>query len=83
MKRIALIFLIFAVTVNPAFGKARYAGKLEMIREAEFIAVVEINNIEETEKNGSYWTYNQKAIGTIEKVLKGKAEGRRNSGKRN
>ncbi len=42
-----------------------------MIKKAEAIAIVEIVNTQKVKKKGQHWTYGQKAIGTVEKTLKG------------
>ncbi len=47
MKTI-LLALMFLGIVSPCHGKARYAQKKDMIREAECIAVVNITKVEES-----------------------------------
>lgn len=64
-----LIFLVLFPSTLP--GKAYYAGKKEMIEKAEAIAIVKITHVERVDKKGSYWTYHQRAMGIVEKSLKG------------
>jgi hypothetical protein len=63
--------VLVATLATDARGKARYAGKAEMIRESEAVAVVDISGVEEAEVKGEHWTYRQKAAAKVESVLKG------------
>jgi hypothetical protein len=72
MRRILLFIVILGIAA-PCFSKARYAGKEEMIQEAEFIAIVTITGVEAAEKKAKTWTYRQKAMATVERRLKGDA----------
>ncbi len=64
----AVLFLVLGLSVT-ASAKARFAGKEEMVREAEAIVVVTITKVEKAEAKGKHWTYAQKA--TVEQCLKG------------
>ena len=63
--------MLLSLFPNVLFAKAYYAGKKEMIEKAEAIIIIEITNIENVTKKGQHWIYGQKAIGTVEKTLKG------------
>ena len=68
-------FLALAVLLAfrpPAAGaKAAYAGKAEMIRRSDAIAVVQVLRVEKAEVKGRHWTYSQRAIATVCTTLKG------------
>ncbi len=73
MKRILLAVILLGLA-TPCFALARYAGKKDMIREAQVIAMVNITNVQEVNTKGKRWTYQQKALATVERCLKGNAE---------
>jgi hypothetical protein len=58
-----------------AQGKAYFAPKAEMIRNADAIVVVNITAVEKVEKKTEGWTYAQKATGIVERCLKGGLSG--------
>lgn len=71
MKKIIITLSLLILLPTILFAEASYAGKKEMIEKAEAIAIVEIVNTEKVKTKGQHWTYSQKAIGTVEKTLKG------------
>ncbi len=78
MKRRWILFAVVAGVLNAphTFAKAYYADKMNMIQEAEVIAVVNIAKVEDAEKKvESGWTYRQKASGQIEECIKGGLSG--------
>src|ERR1043166_1386675 len=42
-----------------------------MIRESDFIALVDISRVDDTETKGTHWTYRRKAAATVSQSLKG------------
>lgn len=74
MKKILLLMAVFALLSSSAFAKAYFAKKEEMIKQSEYIAIVNIKHIEKTEQKGAIRTYHRKATGSVEKTLKGKIE---------
>ncbi len=54
-----------------ADAKAAYAGKAEMVRRSEAIAVVDVLRVEKTEVKGTHWTYSQRAVTQVRTSLKG------------
>ncbi len=75
MRLFALTCAIFALAMNAAQAKAYFAGKREMIEKAEAIAIVNIEKVEAVKKKAKGWTYSQRAIGTVERPLKGDLKG--------
>jgi hypothetical protein len=75
MRRLVTFAVVLGIAAA-CFGKAYYAGKVEMVRKAECIAVVNITKVEATSRKGQTWTYSQKASGTVEQCQKGNARGR-------
>ncbi|HOX06045.1 MAG TPA: hypothetical protein PK280_06555 [Planctomycetota bacterium] len=76
MKSVLVVLILLAQAV-PCLAKARYAGKADMIREAEAIAVATVTKVEvlaEGER-GTTWTYRQKATVKVEGCLKGEIDG--------
>jgi hypothetical protein len=54
-----------------AEAKAAYAGKAEMIRRSDAVAVVDVLRVEKAEVKGAHWTYSQRAIARVRSTLKG------------
>ena len=78
MVRRAFLALVLLGTVTSASGKVSHVGKVEMVRMAECIAIVNVTEIQEVRQRGPLWIYQQKALGTIEQCLKGGVAGRIN-----
>ena len=74
MKKMIMICALFGCA-STCFGKAYYAPKEEMIEKADCIAVVNITEVRDQEKEGRTRTYRQQATGTIEQCLKGGVSG--------
>jgi hypothetical protein len=74
IKRILLCALLLGVA-TPCFAKARYAGKTNMIQEAECIAIVNITKLEKSDRREQSWTYRQKVSASVEQCLKGDVKG--------
>src|SRR4051812_16230711 len=62
---------LLAGFVSRADAKAAYAGKAEMVRRADAIAVVEVLRVEKAEVKGASWTYSQRAVSKVRTTLKG------------
>jgi hypothetical protein len=62
--------LIFCLVTN-ANARASFKDKLEMIKTAKIIAIVEIGEVERTSVKGQVWTYEQKASANVVQVIKG------------
>ena len=75
MKVISIILFSILLSLATSHAKARYAGKKDMIQEAECIAIVSITKVEKEDKKGTGWTYRQKASATVQQCLKGDAKG--------
>ena len=73
MKKTGFVLLILLFMTTSAFAKAYFAGKKEMIQQAQYIVLVNISKIENVTKQGNNWIYRQKASGTVEQCLKGEA----------
>ena len=74
MKRLptcVIVLLVTAVAALDARGKAAYAGKPEMVRDATAVAVVEVTRVDPVEVRGGHWTYRQRAAARVETVLRG------------
>lgn len=74
MRRTACL-LIALLAAGTAFGKARFASKNEMIREADAIVVADVTAVEKTNRATSGWTYRQRAVAQVEQCLKGQVQG--------
>ncbi len=66
---IILTLLTFQIT---SYAKAYFASKVEMIKKADIIAIVDIINVENTETKSEHWTYGQKVTAKVDEILKGK-----------
>lgn len=75
MRKIILSIVLVSLFSSAVLAKAYFAGKKEMIKKAEAIAVVEIVKTEEVEQKGKHWTYRQKATGMVKESLKGNIQG--------
>ncbi|MBX7246475.1 MAG: hypothetical protein K1X53_13340 [Candidatus Sumerlaeaceae bacterium] len=74
MKLIGTLLLIMLLALSgPCYAKARFAGKTDMINEAESIVVVNITEVEDSNRKGQAWTYHQKVTAAVEVCLKGDA----------
>jgi hypothetical protein len=63
---------LVAVFADTAQAKANYKGKVQMIKTAEVMAVVEIARVRTMSViNGNTWSYRQMVSAKVEKVLKG------------
>jgi hypothetical protein len=62
---------LLACCASRADAKAAYAGKAEMVRRSDAVAVVEVLRVEQAEVKGRYWTYSQRAVARVRKTLKG------------
>ena len=71
MKRISIVASFLFVSAFGVFAKAYYAGEMEMIQGSEFIAIVNVTRIGQTNTVGSVWSYRQRAHGTVETMIKG------------
>ena len=65
------IFLISFLLSPVAMAKAYYAPKLEMIKEADAIAIVNITDTRSEKNQGRYYWFAKVATAEIEKSLKG------------
>ena len=54
-----------------ADAKAAFAGKAEMVRRSDAVAVVEVLRVEKAEVKGRHWTYSQRAVAKVVSTLKG------------
>ncbi len=72
-----LLLNVVALFMNdvPAFAKAAYASKNQMIDCSEVIAVVDIKNVEKSAEKGKSWVFGQKATARTVQLLKGKLPG--------
>ncbi|MCG2711420.1 MAG: hypothetical protein L6416_03740 [Candidatus Omnitrophica bacterium] len=71
MKKILILIIILGLTV-PAFAKAYFAEKEEMIVNADIIAIVDITDVKNLEKDKSHG--NQEATVSTIKNIKGTAD---------
>ena len=71
MKKVIWFVIVFFLLSSLVFTKAYFMGKKEMLKKTEAIVIVKIKSIEKVKQRGRVWTYRQKAIGSIEKNLKG------------
>jgi hypothetical protein len=65
------VFALCLCLPGLGFGKAAYYGKAETIKQAEFIAIVDIATVEPAGVKGKVWTYGEIASAKVERVLKG------------
>ena len=72
MNRRTFLTATLLALPTAAAAEARYADKVEMIREAEIIAVVDITRVRFLARKGREWRRRQAAEATVEKVLKGR-----------
>lgn len=71
MKKILLSLLLLSLLSFVAHAKAYFSPQKEMVQRAEAIAIVQIKQIKHVHKQGSFWSYGQQAIGTVETSIKG------------
>ena len=70
-----LAVLGLLVCATKADAKAAYAGKAEMLKRAEAVAVVDVVTVEKAEVKGRHWTYRQRAVAKVRNTLKGDLPG--------
>lgn len=65
--------LLFAfLLAHPAYGKAYFAARKEMVDRADIIALVDLGAVEKCLEKGQYFEYQEKASAKVEKLYKGK-----------
>ena len=62
---------LLACCTSRVDAKAAFAGKAEMVRRSDAVAVVEVLRVEKAEVKGKHWTYSQRAIAKVSETLKG------------
>jgi hypothetical protein len=67
---LALLALLCLVAV-PVGARAAYATRLQMVRRAVAIAVLDIGPVEARETKGRHWTYSRRAEAKVVETLKG------------
>jgi hypothetical protein len=70
-----LAVLGLLICATRADAKAAYAGKAEMLKRAEAVAVVDVVIVEKAEVKGNHWTYRQRAVAKVRNTLKGELPG--------
>jgi hypothetical protein len=70
-SRRALLSLIVVGLAAGAYAEAYYASSVEMIETASAIAIVQIAQVEAVEQAGERVKYGQKALASVEQVVKG------------
>src|SRR5687767_6177976 len=68
---VALVVSLLACCPSRADAKAAYAGKAEMVRRSDAIALVQVLRVEKAEVKGKHWTYSQRAVARVITTLKG------------
>lgn len=71
MKILILTLLVITGCTQSTFAKAYFKTKEQMISSAAVIAIVDIDEVRESETAGQHWTYRQEAVAKVESVLKG------------
>lgn len=74
LARLAVLLplLITFLLVHPAYGKAYFAARKEMVDRADIIALVDLGAVEKCLEKGQYFEYQEKACAKVEKLYKGK-----------
>ena len=67
-----LVSALLLCLPSRADAKAAYAGKADMVRRSDAVAVVEVLRVEKAEVKGKHWTYSQRAVAKVVSTLKGK-----------
>lgn len=70
LYRLALLALVGLVSI-PVGARAAYATRLQMVKRAVAIAVLDVGPVESRETKGRHWTYSQRAEAKVVETLKG------------